>query len=237
MDKERPPSDSAAKFDKTRAADYDRQARIALAGYEACHELTTCVLAAAIGTGAEKSLLVVGVGTGQEIITIGAHRPRWRFLAVDPSAPMAAAARARLGALGLLDRVDLRQGGVAGLPPDRHDGATLIGVLHHLKGDEPRLTLLREIAARLKPGAPFVLACNCCDYASEPLLVAAWQERWRMHGATAAEVKEKFATITRDVEPPASEQAVFDLLHSAGFVDPRRFFSSLFWGSWVCRRA
>src|SRR4029453_17776194 len=67
---------AADKFDARRAAEYDRQARIALAGYEAMHELTACCLAAALGTGTEQSLLIVGVGTGQEIATIGRHQPR-----------------------------------------------------------------------------------------------------------------------------------------------------------------
>lgn len=232
-----PIPNSAAKFDAARAGDYDRQARIALAGYEACHELTACVLAAALGSGTEKSLLIVGAGTGQEIVTTGAHQPRWRFVAVDPSAAMLAAARARLAALGFLDRVELRQCEVGELPAERHDGATLIGVFHHLKGDEPRARLLRDIAERLKPGAPFILAGNCRAYASEPLLMAAWQERWRMHGTTDAELEEKFATITHGVEPPASEQEVFDHLQSAGFVETRRFFQSLFWAAWICRKA
>ncbi len=228
--------DSAAKFDADRAADYDRQARIALAGYEACHELTACILAAALGSGGEKSLLVVGAGTGQEIVIMGAHQPRWRFVAVDPSAPMIEGARERVDALGLLGRVVLHQGEVATLSAERHDGATLIGVFHHLGGREARDGILRDIAARLKPGAPFVLAGNCCAYASEPLLTKAWQERWRMHGATEAELGERFTTITQGVEPPASEQEVLDHLARAGFAEPRRFFASLFWNAWVCRR-
>ena len=230
-------SESAAKFDSTRAGDYDRQARIALAGYEACHELTACVLAAALGSGTKKSLLIVGAGTGQEIVIMGAHQPHWRFVAVDPSAPMIETARTRIAALGFLDRVEFHPGELAKLSADRHDAATLIGVFHHLEDDAARERLLGDIAARLKPGAPFVLAGNCRAYASEPLFMQAWQERWRMHGATEAELREKFATITRGVEPPASEQAVLDHLDRAGLVEPRRFFSSLFWTAWVCRKA
>jgi hypothetical protein len=38
-------TDSAKKFDPARAAEYAQQSRIALAGYEACHELTARLLA------------------------------------------------------------------------------------------------------------------------------------------------------------------------------------------------
>lgn len=45
------------------------------------------------------------------------------------------------------------------------------------------------IASRLKPGAHLILAGNRFAYAAEPLLLAAWAERWRMHGAQPAEVE------------------------------------------------
>jgi tRNA (cmo5U34)-methyltransferase len=229
---------AADKFDAKRAAEYDRQSRIALAGYEAMHELTACCLAAALGTGTEKSLLIVGVGTGQEIATIGRHQPHWRFTAIDPSAAMIRFAETRLADLGLLhDRTTLRACHVSELPDAAYDGATLIGVLHHIHGDGAKADLLREIAARLKPGAPFVLGGNYRAYDSESLLLAAWQERWRLYGATGAELAEKFGRITQDVDPPASEEAVIDLLRDAGFSEVRRFFSSLFWGSWIARKS
>ena len=38
-------------------------------------------------------------------------------------------------------------------------------------------------------------------------------------------------------ELPPREAEVFCLLASAGFVEPTRFFASLFWGGWIARRA
>jgi tRNA (cmo5U34)-methyltransferase len=96
--------------------------------------------------------------------------------------------------------------------------------------------LLRSVAARLKPGAPLVLAGNHYAYASQPLLLAAWGERWRMNGAAEGEVKAKLAKILQGADPPHSEQAVARLLARAGFGEPLRFFSSLFWGAWLARR-
>ena len=232
-----PPNDDAArKFDPSRAADYDRQARVALAGYDAMHELAACCLAAALGAGGERSLLIVGVGTGQEIVTIGALEPGWRFAAADPSPAMIAIARDRLGTLGLLDRTELIEGDTEALPDTRHDGATLIGVLHHLPDAAARSALLRSIARRLKPGAPLILGGNYRTYDSEPLLRAAWQQRWRQQGVAAEPAAAQFARITEGVVPPASEAEVLRLLAAAGFVEPTRFFASLFWGGWIARR-
>ena len=52
-----------------------------------------------------------------------------------------------------------------------------------------------------------------------------------MQGATPSEVQAKLGRIMLGAEPPASEQAVAELLADAGFTPPLRFFSSLFWGA------
>ncbi|WP_317201854.1 class I SAM-dependent methyltransferase [Janthinobacterium sp.] len=232
-------SGSAAKFDASRAGEYAQQCRIALAGYDACHELAACMLAAALGSGGRAEILVAGAGgTAQEIITAGALEPLWRFTAVDPSPPMLELAMRAVRDAGLEARTEAVPGTVQSLPPQaRFDAATLIGVLHHLPGDSAKLELLRAIAARLEPGAPLILACNHYAYAAQPLLLAAWGGRWRMQGAPADVVAAKLGRIVEGADPPHSEQAVLDLLAEAGFEQPLRFFSSLFWGAWMLRRS
>jgi tRNA (cmo5U34)-methyltransferase len=231
-------TDSAKKFDPARAGEYEKQSRVALAGYEACHELVTCMLAAALGSGGAAQILVAGAGGGaKEIVVAGALEPRWRFTAVDPSQPMMDLTVERLKQNGLFERTELHLGYVDDLPPEpRFDAATLIGVLHHLPGDEAKRAILKSLAARLKPGAPLILAGNRHAYASQPLLLAAWGERWRMQGATPDEVQAKLGTILRGADPPHSDEAVAALLAQAGFERPIGFFSSLFWGAWLARR-
>jgi tRNA (cmo5U34)-methyltransferase len=230
--------DSAKKFDPSRAGEYEQQSRIALAGYDACHELAACILAAALGTGTAARILVAGAGGGaKEIVTAGALEPSWRFTAVDPSQPMMDLAVSRIAEAGLSDRTEVVLGTVDDLPPDaEYDAATLIGVLHHLPGHDAKLGILRSLAIRMKPGAPLVLAGNHYAYASQPLLLAAWGERWRMQGATQDEVRAKLGKILQGADPPHSEEAVALLLSNAGFGQPTRFFSSLFWGAWLTRR-
>lgn len=229
---------SAAKFDPSRAAEYEKQSRIALAGYEACHELAACMLAASLGSGSSATILVAGAGgTGNEIIKAGNLQPDWTFVAVDPSQPMLDLAVTKIAAAGLAERTDAIVGNVDNLPLDRiFDAATLMGVLHHLPGDEAKASILSDIALRLKPGAPLILAGNYRAYASQPLMVAAWAERWRMNGATQDEIKAKLGKILQGADPPHSEEAVVQLLADAGFQPPQRFFSSLFWGAWITWR-
>lgn len=219
----------------TRANEYATQSRIALAGYDACHELAACMLAAALGSGQSARILVIGAGgTAQEIVAMAALEAQWHFTAVDPSEPMLDAATEQLQAHQLLQRVDMHRGYVDDLPTDQpYDAATLIGVLHHIPGDDAKLALLQSIQASLKPGAALIVAGNHYAYASQPLLLEAWGQRWRQQGASAQEVKAKLGKILQGADPPHSEAAVQKLLHDAGFGDATRFFSSLFWGAWL----
>jgi tRNA (cmo5U34)-methyltransferase len=232
-------SPGADKFDPVRAAEYEQQSRIALAGYDACHELAACLLSARIGTGNAAHVLVVGAGgPAREITQAGRLEPDWRFTAVDPSEPMLEIARGRIAEAGMTERTEVILGSVEDLPDEpAFDAATLIGVLHHLPGDAAKRNILRAISSRLKPGAPLVLAGNHRAYASEPLMLKAWGERWRMQGATSDEISAKLGKILQGADPPHSEAAVFALLDESGFETPQRFFSSLVWGAWIAFRA
>ncbi|MGD1877329.1 MAG: class I SAM-dependent methyltransferase [Kiloniellaceae bacterium] len=229
---------SHLKFDASRAAEYARQARIGLAGYDACHELSACVLAAALPQGTAAKVLVVGAGgTGGEVIAAARLEPAWTFVAVDPSVPMLDFARAQIDAAHLSARVTFVDGDLSAVPPEAaFDAAIMIGVLHHIPDDAGKSALLRDAAMRLRPGASLIVAGNYRSYASEPLLLAAWANRWRLGGADESEVQEKLNKIMSGAAPPESEEKVASLLAEAGFETPKRFFSSLFWGAWHTRR-
>lgn len=223
-----------AKFDQSRAQEYATQSRIALAGYDACHELAACLLSAHLGPGQARILVGGAGGTGQEIITAAQLQPGWQFVAVDPAQTMLAPAMERIGRAGLAERVTPFVGTLDALPASApFDAATLIGVLHHLPSQQAKQGILRAAAERLRPGAPFILACNRCAYESQPLFLAAWAQRWRMAGASEAEVAAKLAKIRQGAVPPASEAEVEALLQAAGFAQATRFFSSLFWSAWI----
>lgn len=232
------PSTAAEKFDPLRAGEYQIQSRIALAGYNACHDLSACMIAAALGNPARAHVLIVGAGGGgQEIVAANRLGPDWQFTAVDPSPPMMDLAVEQLTQEGLAARTHVHLGYVGDLPEGQQfDAATLIGVLHHQPGHEAKQRLLASIADRLAPGAPLIVAGNRMAYTDHPLLLSAWGERWRMHGATAEEVHAKLGKILEGADPPASEDEVARLLGEAGFGRPTWFFSSLFWGACLARR-
>jgi ArsR family transcriptional regulator len=93
----------------------------------------------------------LGCGTGHVSAALAPFVTR--VVAVDASAQMLQAARARVGAA---DNVDLRRGELEALPIDdqRLDVATLMLVLHHVP--EPAVAL-KEVARVLKPGGRLLL--------------------------------------------------------------------------------
>jgi tRNA (cmo5U34)-methyltransferase len=230
-------ADSVSKFDSDRAGEYAQQSRIALAGYEACHELAACLLSAIISASSPARILVVGAGgTAQEIVAASKLAPEWSFIAVDPSEPMLELAKASLESKGLASRVTFHLGYVSDLPSkEKFDAATLIGVIHHLNGNDEKKRILTDIAQRLKQRAPFILAGNRYAYASKQIFLSAWSERWRMSGASSDEIEAKRAKILQGADPPASNEAVIELLEKSGFVEAEQFFSSLFWAAWITR--
>ena len=100
-------------------------------------------------------LLVLGAGGGLELKALAETRPGWRLDGVDPSADMLRQASAPLGELA--PRATLHQGYIEDAPEGPFDGATCLLTLHFLPAAE-RLRTVREVARRLRPGAPFIVA-------------------------------------------------------------------------------
>ncbi|WP_438029849.1 SAM-dependent methyltransferase [Sorangium sp. So ce233] len=222
-----------ATFDRDRASSYDGHVHRMWAGYGAMHQVIAEVIVAALPDKDTASLLMVGIGTGSEVKPFARYAGAGvRFTGVDPSPEMLAVAREKLAAEGLLERTSLHAGELRDLARGPlFDGAQMIGVLHHLPGEEARLELLREIAGRLKPGAPFVIGCRVGD---DPLLRAVEERRLFAEGpppGAAEQLKKGLASL----RIPASDDEVFALLARAGFVAPRLIFGELHLKTWVTR--
>jgi tRNA (cmo5U34)-methyltransferase len=212
-------------FGSDRAPHYDAQASMNLAGAPAVYELGATALATRLDGQESASLLHVGVGTAAELLAFKRFNvPGWHFTGVEPSAPMLAVARERLTAEGLLSRTHLHEGELSTLPPGPpFDGAQVMGVLHHIEGDEGRLGLLREVVQRLKPGAPLVLGCRI---GMDPDLTKMEMRRFRAYGIPEEALEHRRKAFAQ-MKPIASDAALFEMFAKAGLVEPRTLFVSL----------
>lgn len=215
--------------------EYEQSVKQVNVGYDLVMAITGCFLRALRQP--ELDLLVVGAGGGEEVARFLPENPGWRLTGVDPSRDMLALAQAKVERLGVCERSTLIQGRVADLPAEaRFGAATCLFVLHFLPDDE-KLTLLREIAARLRSGAPLLLAAGSRPDFGELSddFLGAWQE----YGESMDMPAERMAaTIQRILAQPntTTEEDYERLLREAGFTQVARYFSALSgMSAWLAR--
>lgn len=215
---------------------YDRGIRVAVPGYELLHDLVCALMRAELA--ADARLLIVGSGTGMEIVRLAGHGPGWTFTGVDPSTDMAAIAREKVGEAGLTGRVELRVGRASELPvTESWDAATLLLVMHFLPDDGEKLDLLRAVSARLRPGAPLALADLYGETRTPRFesLIAAWRVRLLAEGMDPDDVEEMLRQVRADLHLVGASR-MEALLREAGFREVERFYGALLFGGWIARK-
>ena len=231
------PEESASEHEEASSArGYDDAIRAAIPGYELLHESVAAFLPGVINDHA--TVLVVGAGTGEEIVRMSQANPGWRYVAEDPSAEMLDVAREKLAAAGAADRVEFVTGPIEDVPQgERFDGATMILVQHFLPDDGAKLAILREVAARLRPGAPLFLANMHGDLDAEPdtRRYQAWKRRQMARGMPAEDAEGMFSGLPTVVHF-VSEGRTRQLLEEAGFMDIQNVFRAFVIGGWVATR-
>ena len=209
---------------------YQQTAQAKVPGMAALHRMTHVLLAESVP--ADGEVLVLGAGGGLELSAFAKAHAGWRFVGVDPSAPMLALARETMGAEA--SRAELVEGFIEDAPVRAFDGATCLLTLHFLDRDA-RLQTLRELFQRLKPGGVLVVAHH--SYAPEESLH--WLRRSAAFASVSGVVGEQDeAGITAMAAklPALSPEDDVALLSAAGFVDVELFYAALSFRGWVARR-
>ncbi|ADX45824.1 Methyltransferase type 12 [Paracidovorax avenae ATCC 19860] len=206
----------------------ERTARL-VPGLEGLHRMAGVLLAEQAP--ADARILVLGAGGGLELKAFAEMQPVWRFDGVDPSAEMLGLAHTTLGPLAA--RVHLHAGYIDNAPPGPFDGATCLLTLHFLPAAE-RLRTLQQLRARLKPGAPLVVAHHSFD--SEIPAGDRWLARnaafAAASGVPTAQAEGSIAAIRQRL-PVLSPQQDVDLLREAGFTDIELFYGAFTFKGWV----
>ncbi len=217
-------------------SDYDSMARIALPGYEAMHTMALACLRSRLP--ATANLLVVGAGTGMELIRFGKANLQWQMLGLDPSVNMLAIAQEKIEQQGFSERIKLFQGYTQDLlTTPLYDAATCILVMHFVPDDAGKLALLQSIAQRLHPSAVLILVDVFGEKGSHelnqmiPILKAFWEEM----GMPQEKSLELLETFNKAIYP-IPETRVLELLQQAGFGNAMRFYTGLWVGGWMATK-
>lgn len=231
-------AETEIKFDRDRAEQYDLDIRKAIPGYESLHGMAQSLLQTSLSNSAR--LLVVGSGTGMELISYCQQNPEWSLTGVDPAAEMMDIAKEELNNQSLLEQVNLHTGYIDTLPPtEPMDAATLLLVMHFLPDDGSKLELLQNIAQRLKPGAEFILADLYGDRSLPYFtkLRKAWQFLYfsQLDEGTRAKAEANFETSINNSIYFVSEARIIKLLQKAGFSNVTKFYNAFLFGGWIAQ--
>jgi tRNA (cmo5U34)-methyltransferase len=222
-------------FDQKCASGYDQQWSKMAPLRDALHLLIGAVLSE---LRPDARILCVGAGTGPELLYLAERYPGWRFVAVEPSAPMLDVCRRKAEERGIMARCEFHEGYLETLPPgEAFDAATSLLVSQFILDREARTGFFRGIADRLCAGGFLVNA----DLASDAGQAACQSLRdvWfrvMQAGALSSEAIEKMrAAYDRDVAvlPPAE---VGGIISAAGFEAPIQFLQTDLIRGWYARR-
>lgn len=221
------------EFNNTLANEYEKGIRRTLPSYDAMLRLTHTFYHSTLPEQAE--FLIVGSGSGNEILQFAEKRPHWSFVGIDPSEAMLQIAEQRLKPLP--NNMSLHHGTILDslLPSIKFDAASCILVLHFIDDYQEKLATLKEIANNLKPGAPFVLVSKYGQLGSleTELQFDLWRAYWLQHTklspSEVAEMEKSIRSLSF-----MREEDILSLLQQAGFTKPSRFFATTLFGGWIC---
>ena len=219
------------------ATGYDERIRKTFPFYETIHAAINAVLRVCLKP--ESELLIVGAGTGAEILELGRTNSRWHFLGVDPAQSMLDLAKEKIEAARLTDRVSLFNGLVGDLPIGKLcDGATAAMIMHFVPDNGGKIGFLRAIASHLKPDAPFVLmdAHGDLNAPESDLMIEAWKQQQALAGVEWEEVESGMKERMKAIHFVSSKR-IEELLAEAGFHRIQRFFQNFILGGWIAFKA
>ncbi len=217
--------------DKDFVARYAEGPKAFVPGFEALHRIMVQLLKERTTDKAE--VLVLGAGGGLELRTLSDACPQWSFCGVDPSGDMLNQARTLLGddASG---KVQWIEGLIFDAPQGPFDAATCLLTLHFVADDGGKLDTLKAIRARLKPGAPFIVAHLCINKGAPngPQQFERYLQYALESGTPAAMLQKIRETVPTNLNcvAPARDEA---LLHEAGFTGVELVFAGLYWRGWI----
>lgn len=210
------------------ADNYDQKIAIVVPGYDTLHRSSAALLATRLP--ADARILVVGAGTGADILALHRQQPAWHITAVELLAEMLAQARAKTAGIA---NIHYHHGYLADLPHNESfDAAVCHLVMHFVAETAAKRALLEQIAARLKPAAPLLHSDIIATDPDELPVLIAYTLAAGMPAAGIPLMQQRFATDIHGI----SMDAFAALVQTSGFTAPRLYFRVPTIAAWLLER-
>ncbi|KZN69633.1 class I SAM-dependent methyltransferase [Pseudoalteromonas luteoviolacea] len=209
-------------FTGEEALNYDQRIGKLVPGYALLHQITAAQLRVTLGQDA--TILVVGAGTGREIVELAEQNQGWHFIAQDVSADMLDIADQNFTNLGIRDRVTIHHGKLTD-NAFQADAALCLLVMHFVQDNGDKNDLLMQISHNLKPEGRLFLAdlmLPATNFERE----AQFQFCHNVLGLTDQGVEKMRRNFVEEFYP-ISLESLTSLLEKAGFSTPMVYFKAL----------
>lgn len=217
-------------FKQDEATHYDSRIERLVPGYQLLHELVQAQLQTVLP--AEAQILIVGAGTGKEVLQLAHSNPHWTFIVQDVSDDMLAIADQNFTNLGLSERVTIHSGP---LEPGQYqaDVALCLLVMHFVPDNGAKLALLESIHSNLKPGKSLLMA----DLMKPETLFERESQLKHCRAIGLTEVGEERMRYNLEHEfYPLDRIRLAELLDESGFSSAHMFFKALGFSGLTCVR-
>ncbi|PCK31164.1 class I SAM-dependent methyltransferase [Pseudoalteromonas piscicida] len=214
-------------FTGEEAQNYDLRITKLVPGYELLHQLTGAQLLALYPK--QASILVIGAGTGKEIVELSKLNPSWQFIAQDVSSDMLEIADQNFTKLGLKERVQIHYGAIS---PKVYqaDAVLCLLVMHFVKDNGDKASLFKQMHEQLKPNGKLFIADlerPATGFERDAQLIACKQ-------LGLSEVGEQRMRVNLEHEfYPVDKIRLAELLNTAGFDVAKPFFKVLGFSGYV----
>ncbi|MBQ4850374.1 class I SAM-dependent methyltransferase [Pseudoalteromonas sp. MMG012] len=216
-------------FQGDEAKRYDSNIIKLVPGYELLHQLTAAQLVTLLPD--ESTILVIGAGTGKDIIELAQHNDSWHFVAQDISCDMLNIAKLQLTHHGLASRVTFHYGALSVLDMPV-DAAICLLVMHFLPDTGEKHALLKSIHRNLQPKAPLFLA----DLVSPETQFERESQLLMCRSLGLTEVGEQRMRHNLNHEfYPLERMRLAELLDQAAFSSANCYFKALGFSGFACR--
>lgn len=210
-----------SRFEHSGALTYDDRIQKLIPGYDVLHLLTIAQLKAILPHRAR--IVVIGAGTGKEIVAMAEICPDWHFVAVEPSPAMLEIANHQFKLAEISNRVVSHGGYLRDLKCTQSFDAALCLLVMHFLDEENKQALLKEVARCLKPGGQLLSADLMASTQAIDLEVL--RHACSLLGMSQEKTTTMLERLSRDFHPICLTE-FSHLLKNAGFGMPQSYFQA-----------